>query len=81
MKLQAICPGSHHLVTMSCRNAYIKLSNCMYPLAGDDLEAVFLEILGTVLLKGLVEFDTVGTVTLEISTCSHLQTKEFNVSQ
>ena len=31
----------------------------MYPLAGDDLEAVFLEILGTVLLRELVEFDTV----------------------
>ena len=31
----------------------------MYPLAGDDLEAVFLEILGTVLVRGLVEFDTV----------------------
>ena len=31
----------------------------MYPLAGDDLEAVFLEILGAVLFRGLVEFDTV----------------------
>ena len=31
----------------------------MYPLAGDNLEAVFLEIFGTVLLRGLVEFDTV----------------------
>ena len=35
------------------------LSICVYPLAGDDLEAVFLEILGAVLFRGLVEFDTV----------------------
>ena len=32
MKWQAICPGSHHLVSMSCGNAYIKLSITVVPI-------------------------------------------------
>ena len=32
MKRQTICPGSHHLASMSCGNAYIKLSITVVPI-------------------------------------------------